>query len=198
MQAPEAEWRAGAFSGMMIGSWASFQSITLAWLARCLAERGEFEEGVDAGRRAVNLAEGLGSPYSLTAACMGWDTAFLVRGDLAAAGPVLERACSVAREANLTLFRPQAVRLLGGVYLLAGRIDEGLALVRAAAEEVESKRLLMQQAAVLGLLGEACLVAGQVDEASSAAAASPDPRQGSRAARGCRRCPARARRGGGA
>ena len=41
--------------------------------------------------------------------------------------------------------------------------------MRSAAEEVESKRLLMQQAAVLGLLGEACLPAGQVDEAASAA-----------------------------
>ena len=41
--------------------------------------------------------------------------------------------------------------------------------MRSAAEEVESKRLLMQQAAVLALLGEACLFAGQVDEASSAA-----------------------------
>jgi len=52
---------------------------------------------------------------------------------------------------------------------LAGRIDEGLALVRAAAEEVESKQLLMQHAAVLALLGEACLVADRVDEASTAA-----------------------------
>jgi class 3 adenylate cyclase/tetratricopeptide (TPR) repeat protein len=169
VQAPEAEWRAGAFSGMVIGSWTWFQSITLAWLARCLAERGEFEESVTAGRRAVTLAEELASPYSLTAACMGLGTAFLVRGDLDAAGPVLERACNVAREANLTLLRPQAVRLLASVYVLAGRIDEGLALVRSAAEEVESKRLLMQQAAVLGLLGEACCFAGQVDEASSAA-----------------------------
>jgi tetratricopeptide (TPR) repeat protein len=117
----------------------------------------------------VTLAEGLGSPYSLTAACIGLGYSSLVRGDLDAACPVLERASSVAREANLTLLRPQATRLLGGAYLLAGRIHEGLALVRAAAEEVESKRLLMQQAAVLGLLGEACLFAGQLDEASTAA-----------------------------
>ena len=42
-------------------------------------------------------------------------------------------------------------------------------MVRAAADEVESRRLLMQQAAVLALLGEACLSAGQVDEASTVA-----------------------------
>ena len=169
VQSPPPEGRTGAFGGMVIGSWAAFQAITLAWLARCLAELGEFEEAVDAGRRAVVLAEELGSPYSLDAACLGLGYSYLVRGDLDAAGPVLERACNVAREANLTLLRPQATRLLGGAHLLAGRIDEGVALVRAAAAEVDFRRLLMQEAAVLALLGEACLYAERVDEASAAA-----------------------------
>jgi tetratricopeptide (TPR) repeat protein len=164
-QSPQTEWR----TGVVPGSWAAYQAINLAWLARCLAELGEFEEGIDAGRRAVTLAEGVGSPYSLTSACLGLGYVSLVRGDLDAAGRVLERTSSLAREANITLYRPQASRFLGGVYLLAGRIDEGLALVRAAAEEVETGRLLMQQAAVLALLGEACLFADRVDEASTVA-----------------------------
>jgi len=167
-QLTPAEWRSGAFGGM-VGSWAAYQAVNLAWLARSLAERGEFEEAVDAGRRAVALAEETSSPYSLAAACIGLGYVSLVRGDLDAAGPVLERACSAAREGNLTLLRPQATRLLGGAYLLAGRIDEGVALVRTAADEVESRRLLMQQAAVLTLLGEACLFADRIDEASIAA-----------------------------
>jgi len=166
-QSPQPERWTGALG--MVGSWDAHQAISLAWLARCLAELGEFGEGVDAGRRAVALAEGLDIPYSLTAACLGLGNIYLVKGDLGAAGPVLERACSVAREANLTLLRPQATRLLGSVYLLAGRIEEGIALVRAAAEEVESRRLLMQEAAVLALLSEACLFADRVDEASTAA-----------------------------
>jgi tetratricopeptide (TPR) repeat protein len=169
VRSPPTEWRAGAIGGMVIGSWPAFQSMTFAWLARCLAERGEFEEGIDAGRRAVVLAEELGSPYSLAAAHIGLGYGCLVRGDLEAAGTALERACGIARDANLTILRPQATRLLGGTYLTAGRIEEGEALVRAAADEVESGRLLMQQAAVLALLGEACLVAGRVDEASKAA-----------------------------
>ena len=169
VEAPRAEWQTDPFAGTVSGSLAAFQAITLAWLARCLAELGEFAEGVDAGRRAVSLAEGLGSPYSLAAACLGLGQCALVRGDFDAAGPVLERAGRVAREANLTLYRPQANRLLGATYLLAGRIDEGVALVRAAAEEVESRRLLMQHATVLVVLGEACLAAGRVDEAAIAA-----------------------------
>ncbi len=109
------------------------------------------------------------SPTASRQPASGWGTSASSRETSTPHGPVLERACSVAREANLTLFRPQATRLLGGTYLLAGRIDEGVALVRAAADEVESRRLLMQQAAVLALLGEACLFADRVDEASTAA-----------------------------
>jgi tetratricopeptide (TPR) repeat protein len=166
-QARQPERWTGAFG--MVGSWDAHQAISLAWLARCLAELGEFDEGVAAGRRAVALAEGLDMPYSLTAACIGLGYICLVKGDLDVAGPMLERACNIAREANLTLLRPQAARLLGDAYLLAGRIEEGVALVRSAAAEVESRRLLMQHAAVLALLGEACLFAERVDEASAAA-----------------------------
>ena len=168
-EAPATEWRTGAFSGMVVGSWAAFQAITLAWLARSLAEVGDFDESVDAGLRAVALGEELGSPYSLAAAFIGLGYSHLVKGDLDAASPILQRAYSVAREANLALFRPQASRFLGATYLLAGRIEEGVALVQAAADEVESKKLLMQQAIVLALLGEAAVFAGRADDASIAA-----------------------------
>ena len=55
VQSPPIEGRNDAFGGMVIVSWAAFQAITLAWLARGLAELGEFEEGVEAGRQAVAL-----------------------------------------------------------------------------------------------------------------------------------------------
>jgi tetratricopeptide (TPR) repeat protein len=168
-QWPPIEWRPSAVGSTVSGSWGAYQAMNFAWLARCLAEIGEFDEGVDAGRRAVALTEELGSPYNLAASYIGLGYVSLIRGDLDAAGPVLERACSIASEADLTLLRPQATRFLGGVYLLAGRIDEGIALVQAAAEEVESRQLLMQQAAMLALLGEACLCTDGVDEASTAA-----------------------------
>src|SRR5215510_7883599 len=163
------ELRPDAFESTAVGSWSGHQVMTLAWLTRCLAECGEFEEGLATGRQAVAIAEGLDSQYGLAAACIGLGYISLVKGDLDTAGPVLERACKVTRNANLTLLRPQATRLQGGVYLLAGRIDEGVALVRAAADEVESRKLFMQQAAVLALLGEAYLAADRFDEASAAA-----------------------------
>src|SRR5262249_30820174 len=152
LQMPQDEWRTGAFGGTVTGSWGAYQAVNFAWLARCLAERGEFEEGVAAGHRAVAIAE---SPYSLTAACAGLGYISLVKGDLDTAGPMFERAYNLSREANIILYRPQCTRFLGNVYLLTGRIDEGIALVQAAADEVESKQLLVQHAAGLVLLGEA-------------------------------------------
>jgi len=166
LASPQPDWRSLTFGGTATGSWAAYQAVNFAWLARCLAERGEFEEGMAAGRQGVAIAE---SPYSLAVASIGLGYISLVRGDLDTARPVLERACSITREANFTLLHPQAVRFLGAAYLLAGRIEEGFALVRAAADEVESKRRLMQHAAVLTLLGEACLFADRVDEAATTA-----------------------------
>jgi tetratricopeptide (TPR) repeat protein len=166
LASPQPDWRSLTFGGTATGSWAAYQAVNFAWLARCLAERGEFEEGMAAGRQGVAIAE---SPYSLAVASIGLGYISLVRGDLDTARPVLERACSITREGNFTLLHPQAVRFLGAAYLLAGRIEEGFALVRAAADEVESKRRLMQHAAVLTLLGEACLFADRVDEAATTA-----------------------------
>src|SRR2546426_78811 len=166
VQSPQVEWR---FGGAVIGSWEAFQAITLAWLARCLAECGDFDEGLDAGRRAVTLAEGLDSPYSLAIACIGLGSICVVKGDLAVAIPTLERACTIAQEANLALYRPQASRVLGCALVFAGRFDEGQTLVRAAAADVESRRLYMQEATVQGALAEASLLGGDVEAASAAA-----------------------------
>src|SRR5262249_50699451 len=137
--------------------------------ARCLAESGEFDEGIAVARRAVILAEGVDNAYGLTAACIGLGYICVVKGDLAVAIPTLERACTIARETHLRLLRPQATRILGCAYLLAGRVENGLALVREAAGEVESRQLRMQQVTVLNVLAEACLMGDCVDEASAAA-----------------------------
>ena len=171
VQSPPTDWRPGALGGMVSGSWSAFQCITLAWLARCLAELGELDAAIDAARRAVSLAQETGGPYSLAAAHIGLGYSFLMRGDRDAARQALERACTIAGEANLTLLRPQATRMLGSAYLAAGRIDEGASLVRAAAHEVESGRLLMQQAVVLVVLAEVLLAAGRLEDASKAARA---------------------------
>jgi class 3 adenylate cyclase/tetratricopeptide (TPR) repeat protein len=166
---PQADVELRGFGRTATGSWPGFLAVNLAWLSRCLAECGEFEEGMASGGQALAIAEGLDNPYSLVAASIGIGYIRLVKGEPAEVITVLERACTAAHYSNLTLLEPQALRLLGNAYLLSGRIDEGLSLVRRAVEEVESKRLLMQHATVVAMLGEACLLAGRLDEASAAA-----------------------------
>jgi tetratricopeptide (TPR) repeat protein len=164
---PRAEERTGALG--LVGSWKARQPVVLAWLARCLADSGEFDEGIAAARRAVMLAEGVDNAYILTAACIGLGYICVVKGDLAVAIPTLERAYTVASEMYLRLLRPQATRILGCAHLLAGRVENGLALVREAAGEVESRQLRMQQVTVLNVLAEACLMGDCVEEAGAAA-----------------------------
>src|SRR5262249_57287182 len=81
VQAPRIEWRPGVAGGTLSGSWEGHQAINLAWLARCLADLGEFHERGDAGRQAVGLTERL-NPYSLGAAGVGLGCHSLLSGEL--------------------------------------------------------------------------------------------------------------------
>ena len=122
-RSPQAEWRTGAYGGTMIGSWAAYPG-DQPRLARALS-RGA--RGVRRGASTPAAGrwpspKGSAAHTAWRAACIGLGYVSLVRGDLDAAGPVLERACSVAREANLTLLRPQATPAPGR-RLPPGRAD---------------------------------------------------------------------------
>jgi len=131
-----------------------------------LAECGEFEEAVARGREAVEVAEGIDNPYSLVQACVGLGHLLSARGDFELAIRPLERAVAVARQWNLDLLAPQAMRYLGRAYAMSARVTEGLDLVREAARGVAARALLVQEAPVARVLGEVCLLADQPDEGS--------------------------------
>ena len=62
-----------------------------AWLAWCLAELGDFPEGIARGEEAVAIAEAADHAYSQVLAAWGLGTLHVVRGDPERAIPVLER-----------------------------------------------------------------------------------------------------------
>jgi tetratricopeptide (TPR) repeat protein len=82
------------------------------------------------------------------------------RGALAEALPLLERSVAIAREWAIGLMMTQVTSRLGAAYALAGRIDEGLALLRAASAEVTSGWSKTRYPVVMRLLGEAYALAG--------------------------------------
>ena len=137
-----------------------------AW---ALAERGEFDRGVDLGHEAVRLAEALNHPYSLTLACHSLGHLYEVKGDLRHARPWLERSVALSREWNLNLVASIVTEMLGYVCALSGRLPEGLELLQHALTTMESTKSVMFLALLLVHLGEAHAFANQPAEALSLA-----------------------------
>jgi class 3 adenylate cyclase/tetratricopeptide (TPR) repeat protein len=151
------------------GSRAGFLAINLSWLARSLAERGEFEAGLVFGQQGMAGVQGLDDPYSLALAYIGLGYLHLVRGDFATAVTELERARSATRDRSMTLVELQAVRNLALAYAYGGRTAEGIELLEHAMHEVESRGIGIQEATVLNLLAEVYLLAGRADVAARSA-----------------------------
>jgi class 3 adenylate cyclase/tetratricopeptide (TPR) repeat protein len=162
---PRDEPAPGGFGPTQAGTPAGFRAVSLGWLARCLAEIGEFDEGIAVGREAVRLAEEIDRPYTLVSACWGLGYLYGVRGDLDSATMLLDRALGAARGAGLTRLLPQVMRALGSAYALMGRAAEGTALLQEALVLSESIHLRVAESSSHVLLGEAHLLAGRPDDA---------------------------------
>ncbi|HWN02077.1 MAG TPA: adenylate/guanylate cyclase domain-containing protein [Candidatus Dormibacteraeota bacterium] len=161
---PRDEPAPGGFGPTQAGSPAGFRAVSLGWLARCLAEIGEFDEGIEVGREAVRLAEEIDRPYTLVSACWGLGYLHGVRGDLDAATLLLDRALTAARGAGLTRLLPQVMRALGSAYALMGRVADGTSLLEGAVALSESINLRVAESNSLVLLGEVYLLGGRLDD----------------------------------
>ena len=76
-----------------------FPAVTCrAYLARTLAERGQFDEGRTFGYEAIGMAETLDHPYSLVVACRSLAYVDSIKGELDQASRLLERAIALCRD----------------------------------------------------------------------------------------------------
>jgi tetratricopeptide (TPR) repeat protein len=169
VQSPADETAAESFGRTQSGSRAGFLAINLAWLARCLADCGEFDEAMMWVERGCAIAEELKTPYSLTATAFAHGYVQAARGNFTDAILRLEEALVIAREWHITLYEAHIMRALGSAYALSGRTAEGTNLLAEAVQFVESRSLRSQHASVVTLFGEACLLDGRLEEASAAA-----------------------------
>jgi tetratricopeptide (TPR) repeat protein len=166
---PRDEAASGGFGPTQAGSPAGFRAVSLGWLTRCLAEMGEFDEGIELGREGIRLAEEIDRAYTLVSACWGLGYLYGVRGDLEPATLLLDRALTSARGAGLTRLLPQVLRALGSAYALMGRVADGAALLEEAIALSESIHLRVAESTSLVLLGEVHLLAGRIDDAEASA-----------------------------
>jgi tetratricopeptide (TPR) repeat protein len=140
-----------------------------AWLAWCLAELGEFPDGITRGEEAVAIAEAADHAYSQVLAAWGLGTLHVVRGDPGRAIPALERGLVLIRVADIPLLFPFVAAPLGVAYALAGRVDEALSHLDQALRQAGSLNLQAHHALRLTWLGETLVLAGQIEQAQEPA-----------------------------
>jgi class 3 adenylate cyclase/tetratricopeptide (TPR) repeat protein len=141
-----------------------------ACLAWCLADLGEFPEGIARGEEGVAIAEAADHAYSRALAAWGLGTLHVVRGDAGQAITVLEQGLVLTRMADASLLFPFVAAPLGAAYALAGRDDDAVPLLEEGLRQAAALNLLAHHPLRLTWLGEALLRAGQIDRAGEQAA----------------------------
>jgi tetratricopeptide (TPR) repeat protein len=141
------------------------------WLVICLAELGEFDAALRTAHEAVGIASEAEHPASVTSAHLGVGRVYLRRGDVTEAMLNLQRAAEVGRRWNVRLLLPMILEGLGLAHVYAGRVDDGLPLLR----EAQATHVAMRGGAGLSIrlasLSKGHLAAGEINEADRLAAA---------------------------
>ena len=134
----------------------------LVW---CLAELGEFDEGIRIGREAIRIAESVDHPFTLATAHAGIGALYVRQGNLEAGLPILERGLELCRTWKLSLWFPPIASALGIGYIQSGRVADALSLLERAVEQSEGMRLGGWHSRVLTGLGLSYLLAGRAGDA---------------------------------
>jgi class 3 adenylate cyclase/tetratricopeptide (TPR) repeat protein len=139
---------------------------TRTWLMRCLAELGEFAEGIELGEHSLLIAESEGHPFSLTSAYWGLGQLHLHRGDLVQAISLLERGFELSRLWSIRILLPSVAADLGSAYALSGRVTEALPLLEQACAQHDAIRKTAGLSFRLRSLSQAYLLAERLDDAA--------------------------------
>ncbi len=136
-----------------------------ASLVRCLAELGEFAEGIGIGEEGIRIAEAADHPFSLTVSCYGVGHLYLRKGDPPMAIAALERGLGVCQAWHIPFLLPWIASALGSAYALSGRIGEALPLLAQAVEQAASMAIMADHSLRISRLSEAHLRTGRTDRA---------------------------------
>jgi transcriptional regulator with AAA-type ATPase domain/tetratricopeptide (TPR) repeat protein len=134
-------------------------------LVVCLAELGEFADGIVRGQESIRIAESIEHPLNLTVAVSGLGRLYLRQGDLERAIPILERGVELSRTWNLGIWFPPVASALGAAYAATGRLADALPLLNESVERAVAMRFLSAQSPALTALGEAHVLAGRPADA---------------------------------
>jgi DNA-binding SARP family transcriptional activator len=154
---PRAAHSAGTVYRMVLGR---------HFLARTLAQLGDFEEGIAHAHATIELAEDLGAPNTAAMAWTGLGHIYTERGDFDEARPWLERSLVQCRERGYRVYYGVARLHLGEGAARSGRAGEALSLFEGALETFmeTDPRSFLKVFAWVGL-AETHAYAGHLEEA---------------------------------
>jgi tetratricopeptide (TPR) repeat protein len=129
------------------------------WLARVLAELGEFADAEIWGRQAVGLGEAANSPFALTAALVGLGASYVRKGEPERAIAPLQRGLELCRNYSFNNWLPTVAALLGKAHVSLGQIESGVALLEKSVDQGGRAGIVSSYGLWLIYLGEAYLLA---------------------------------------
>jgi tetratricopeptide (TPR) repeat protein len=148
--------------------------LSRVWLALCLAERGEFGDGLTISEEALQIAE-VGDPgYSFFIGCAGLGNVCVAKGEFDRAIAVLERGLSREPDESSKRVWPFVGSALGAAYTHTGRLAEALPLLQESVERAAAVKLKANQSIRLARLAEAQVIAGRPESAFPLAAQALD------------------------
>jgi tetratricopeptide (TPR) repeat protein len=136
-----------------------------AYLDWSLAEMGAFVEGLTRGEEAIQVAETVDQPFTLSHAYLGIGFIYLRKGDLQASIAMLEKSLHVCETGDIQLLLPWVAAALGYAYALSGHLAEALPLLERAVEQTAAMKLMIHYPLWMAYLGEAYLLAGRLEDA---------------------------------
>jgi tetratricopeptide (TPR) repeat protein len=159
-----------SFLGALTGQRARAGLLTVlsrTWLVWCLAELGEFSEGIAHAEDGVRLAEAASGedPFRVMLAHLALGRVWLRKGEGLRALPALERCRELERVGNFKVWSPSVTSTLGYALVSCGRLEEAIGLLRESIDQASSMNTLFGHSLRLAYLGEALLLSGHADEA---------------------------------
>jgi tetratricopeptide (TPR) repeat protein len=141
------------------------------WMARVLAELGQFADAEACGRDGLTAADNVDHPFAFAAASVGLGFVSLRKAEPAAAIGSLERALALCRTYDLGNWIATVAACLGALYVDEGRVEEGVALLEEAVQQHTRTGIMASHSLWLVMLAAAYLVAGRADDATTTARA---------------------------
>jgi len=138
-------------------------------LIACLAEVGDFAEGLRRSDEAVSLAEATNHPDTLLWAYYGAGFLHLIQGNPRQATDALEQAFSVCRANDMPVYVPRISAALGLAHALSGDAVKAIPVLERAAADAASRKQAASYPQVVLLLGEVYMLGHWLGKAADAA-----------------------------